>query len=202
MSWYLTSNSKLRLAITTIFVLAVHGALLLPFAGKKAPPLRPLSKPIAVKTTIVKKPKLVQKKAAPKKRKVVPVKRKAKKKALVKKKKVVKKAKAPPKPLTIPRIVTPKSIEKPKEEVKQIYMQSLLGLLAESFELPEIGSVLAKLTIKKDGSLKNLAIVKSESIKNSAYIENHLRQLDLPTFNGELQQFDEETFEITFRNKL
>ena len=202
MSWYLISSSRIRFVTSTFLVATLHAAIILPFAQKVPPPLRPMQKPITVTTTIVKKPKLIQKKVVPKKRKVVPVTRKVrKKKAPVKK--IIKKVSIPKKqPLSVPRVVTPKSVAQPKEKVKQIYMQSLLSLLAESFELPEIGTVLAKLTIQKDGSLKNLAIVKSESIKNSAYIENHLRQLDLPPFNGELKQYDEETFEITFRNKL
>lgn len=101
---------------------------------------------------------------------------------------------------SIPKALTPKSIEPEIQEAHTGYLEEVLSLFHETLELPEVGSVIAKLELSKEGTFLSFTILSSQSAKNAVYLENHLPQLSYPPFNGSLTNMERESFEITFRN--
>jgi colicin import membrane protein len=83
-----------------------------------------------------------------------------------------------------------------------LYQELLISIFHEQLELPELGEVTLKVTIHKDGSIRNVVVVAAESLKNRTYLQENLPLLHLPkpatgTFSG-----DEHTFLITFSHAL
>lgn len=75
--------------------------------------------------------------------------------------------------------------------------ESLVSFLHSSLNLPEFGEVTIQLTVKKDGTVAQLKVMKSESKKNKAYLEQHLPLLKFP-----LVLENEKTFTLTFCNEI
>lgn len=82
--------------------------------------------------------------------------------------------------------------------LQQEYQMTLVRHLQEKFELPEHGEVKIALTLKKDGSVIKVQVVKAESEKNRVFLEKNLISLVFPSF-----PFDNEkiTFVLTFCNQ-
>ncbi len=79
------------------------------------------------------------------------------------------------------------------------YQATLVGYLKQVLNLPEFGEVKIQLTLKQDGSLVNLLVLKAESEKNRKYLEESLPRLRFPAPSGKKKQ---ETFIVTFCNEL
>ncbi|MBI2742294.1 MAG: flagellar hook-length control protein FliK [Chlamydiales bacterium] len=83
--------------------------------------------------------------------------------------------------------------------IDESYEASLIGYLKETLNLPEYGEVKIQLTLKQDGSVVNLVVLKTESEKNRKYLEASLPRLRFPQLEGSRKQ---ETFVFTFCNEL
>jgi outer membrane biosynthesis protein TonB len=79
------------------------------------------------------------------------------------------------------------------------YHSTLMGYLKQTLNLPEYGEVKIQLTLKQDGTLVKLVVLKTESEKNRKYLEGSLPHLRFPQLSGKKNQ---ETFIITFCNEL
>ena len=75
--------------------------------------------------------------------------------------------------------------------------EGLVGFLHSSLNLPEFGEVTIQLTMKRDGTVARLVVLKAESKKNKAYLEQHLPLLKFP-----LILENEKTFTLTFCNEI
>jgi type IV secretory pathway VirB10-like protein len=100
---------------------------------------------------------------------------------------------APKLQLDVPQIETSFSVF----AGNQTQEESLVGFLHSSLNLPEFGEVTIQLTMKKDGTVARLVVVKAESKKNKAYLEQHLPLLKFP-----LILENEKTFTLTFCNEI
>lgn len=79
------------------------------------------------------------------------------------------------------------------------YQATLIGYLKESLHLPDYGEVKVQLTLRADGSVVNLLVIKTESEKNREYLELHLPHLRFPPVEGIKKQ---KTYVVTFCNEL
>jgi len=218
---WLLNNPPVRTILVSLLVCYIHFSVIIDVLHSKPAPITP-KKRIAVRTievqpekkvvtktvvarSAVKNPKKAVKKAPAKKvvKKTVPKKKQELYSKLEKQintlSKPIKKEDSG-KITVLPKTLTPKSTEKAPEELHAAYLEEVLSLLYESLELPEVGSVKAKVELGKEGTFLSITIVTSQSAKNAAYLQNHLPQLSYPPFNGSLTGKERETFEITFRN--
>lgn len=80
------------------------------------------------------------------------------------------------------------------------FASSLIGYLQAYLHLPEVGEVQIQISLSKEGKVKNLKVVKSESEKNRKYLEQELPQLSFPQVY--LDSASSDSFLITFCNKF
>jgi outer membrane biosynthesis protein TonB len=74
---------------------------------------------------------------------------------------------------------------------------AIVAYLHESLHLPDYGEVKIQLTVREDGSVAKLVVLKAESVKNKAYLEKNLPLLVFPSLERK-----EQTFIFTFCNEL
>jgi len=79
-----------------------------------------------------------------------------------------------------------------------VYQDLLINTLRERLKLPGPGTVKLKLTLTKSGIIRALEVLSSESELNRGYLESHLKLLDFPPFEGDLEGTDEQTFLLSF----
>lgn len=79
------------------------------------------------------------------------------------------------------------------------YQNNLLTYLYEALHLPEQGEVKMQLTIKEDGTLAKIVVLKAESVKNRNYLEKQLPLLRFPYLQD--LRVKEKTFVLTFCNE-
>ena len=79
------------------------------------------------------------------------------------------------------------------------YQNNLLTYLYEALHLPEQGEVKMQLTIKEDGTLAKIVVLKAESVKNRDYLEKQLPLLRFPYLQD--LRVKEKTFVLTFCNE-
>ena len=79
-----------------------------------------------------------------------------------------------------------------------IYQDILVRHLKENLRLPGFGKVTLKLSLQKNGGVTNIEVIQTESDKNRNYLSDSLKTLSFPPFQGDLDDFDEQTFLITF----
>ncbi len=77
------------------------------------------------------------------------------------------------------------------------YYSSLIRRLQDELHLPEHGEVKIALTLKRDGSVIKVQVIKAESEKNRLFLEKHLPKVTFPHFPFDKQ---ENTFILTFCN--
>jgi len=82
------------------------------------------------------------------------------------------------------------------------YASLLAQCLHASLHLPDFGEVKIELTLKQDGKVAKLKVLKAESEQNKKYLESHLPQLQLPHLNGSFAKQEEHTFVLNFCNEL
>jgi colicin import membrane protein len=112
--------------------------------------------------------------------------------------------------LTVPTAITlnsEKSLQVSKDFVtlesssdSEDFVASLIGYLQGYLQLPDVGEVQIQLTLRKDGKVENMKVIKSESVKNKKYLEEQLPKLTFPQIylNGASTQ----SFLFTFCNKF
>lgn len=76
------------------------------------------------------------------------------------------------------------------------YADALIAHLQQHLALPEFGQVQLQITLRKEGGVAHLVVLKSESEKNREYLEDALRTMWLPPFTG----MGERTIRCTFCN--
>jgi hypothetical protein len=89
-----------------------------------------------------------------------------------------------------------------EEDSRSSYIDSLTLCLHESLKLPEFGAVTMQLTLRQDGSVVKLKVLKAESQKNKNYLEANLPQLRFPHLDGSFAKEKESTFVLTFCNEI
>lgn len=65
------------------------------------------------------------------------------------------------------------------------FASSLVGYLQTFLHLPELGEVQIQLTLRKDGKVDNIKIMRSESEKNRKYLEIEIPKLSFPSMYTE-----------------
>lgn len=82
-------------------------------------------------------------------------------------------------------------------ETTQDATGAVASFLHDSLHLPEVGEVKVELLIKKDGTIANVVIMRSESEKNKRYLQTHLPLLRFP------MDFEQDkTWTLTFSNEI
>ncbi|MBS0604711.1 MAG: hypothetical protein JSS60_06715 [Verrucomicrobia bacterium] len=82
------------------------------------------------------------------------------------------------------------------------YADLLVGHLHRSLSLPEYGEVKIQLSLRQDGSVAKVIVLKTQSEKNRQYLESNLLRLKFPRFEGVYSNKKEHTFVLTFCNEL
>ena len=82
------------------------------------------------------------------------------------------------------------------------FLDQMIAYLHQSLHLPDFGEVKIQLTLRQDGSIAKLVVLKSESEKNRRYLESNLPRLHLPSLDGTLAKKAEQTFVLTFCNEI
>jgi hypothetical protein len=96
------------------------------------------------------------------------------------------------------QLATPHSIEIPnRDKVEENYADALISCLRGSLHLPDYGEVKLEVTLKEDGSVEKVVVLKADSEKNRNYLETHLPHLKFPAVKK-----PEHTFVLTFCNEV
>jgi hypothetical protein len=82
------------------------------------------------------------------------------------------------------------------------YKDALISYLHQSLNLPEWGEVKIKLTLKKDGSVAHVAVLKAESAKNRLHLEKNLPLLRFPPLDASFASEEQHVFVLTFCNEI
>jgi hypothetical protein len=92
-------------------------------------------------------------------------------------------------------------IDMGEESEQSSYTDTLTSYLYEQLSLPDYGEVKIQLSLRQDGTVVKLVVLKAKNGKNRDYLENHLPRLRFPRFEGELANQKEHTFVLTFCNE-
>ena len=85
--------------------------------------------------------------------------------------------------LIVPAKVSINFSSSEKSAISDNYSKKLLEFFEERVALPEKGKAKIELTITSEGKAINIALLSSESKKNSAFLKKHLPNLVFPCFN-------------------
>jgi len=77
------------------------------------------------------------------------------------------------------------------------YGDTLVAYLRTYLQLPEFGEVKIKLTLRNDGSVAKVVVLKTESERNRKHLEAHLPTIKFPRIEKQ-----EQTFVLTFCNDI
>jgi hypothetical protein len=80
------------------------------------------------------------------------------------------------------------------------YSLAVSSHLKKHLRLPDYGDVKMKLTLNRNGQVMSVEIMRSESNKNKAYVENHIPNLVFPPFGQRFQGVSQNVFVITLQN--
>jgi hypothetical protein len=92
-------------------------------------------------------------------------------------------------------------IDAGEEGEQSSYTDTLTSYLYEQLSLPDYGEVKIQLSLRQDGTVAKLVVLKAKNGKNRDYLEKHLPRLRFPPFVGELANQKEHTFVLTFCNE-
>ena len=87
------------------------------------------------------------------------------------------------------------------EDGQSDYKDILVQHLHQSLSLPDYGEVKIQLSLRQDGTVVKVNVLKTQSEKNKQYLENNLLRLKLPRFDGTYADKKEYTFILTFCNE-
>jgi outer membrane biosynthesis protein TonB len=88
------------------------------------------------------------------------------------------------------------------EEDHDDYVSFLVGYLQEHLQLPDFGEVKIQISLRSDGSVEALRVIKTESEKNKKYLEENLPKLKFPSFSLKKNASSTQTFILTFCNEM
>ena len=88
------------------------------------------------------------------------------------------------------------------EDIKSDYTDVLVRHLHQVLSLPDFGEVKIQLSLRQDGTVAKLNVIKAQSEKNKHYLETNLPSLRFPRFEGIYASKKEHTFILTFCNEL
>jgi hypothetical protein len=101
-----------------------------------------------------------------------------------------------PTPKWIPKL----KIDEEFEGEESLFIATLIQCLQNTLDLPEFGEVKVELVLKCDGSFIKMKVLQSESERNKKFLEQELKTVSFPEFNGNLKNEKEHAFTITFCN--
>ncbi len=81
------------------------------------------------------------------------------------------------------------------------YTDVLICHLHQCLSLPDYGEVKIQLSLRQDGTVCKVIVLKAQSEKNKQYLESHLQRLKFPRFEGAYANKKEYTFIVTFCNE-
>jgi hypothetical protein len=99
------------------------------------------------------------------------------------------------------QIDNPLSDDSTAEEGESSYPDTLASHLHRSLSLPDYGEVKIQLSLRQDGTVVKLIVLKTQSEKNRQYLESNLPRLQFPRFEGAYASKKEYTFILTFCNE-
>jgi hypothetical protein len=76
-----------------------------------------------------------------------------------------------------------KEISDDSAQVDFNYQDTLIQVLRESLDLPELGEVKMEITLNRDGTVVKLRVLAAESEKNRIYLEKNLCSIKFPPFD-------------------
>lgn len=82
------------------------------------------------------------------------------------------------------------------------YIEMLVEHLHQALQLPDYGEVKIQLSLRQDGSVAKIAVLRAKSQKNKRYLEENLPHLRFPRFEGSLAKTQESSFILTFVNEM
>lgn len=82
------------------------------------------------------------------------------------------------------------------------YTDALVDHLHRFLTLPEYGEVKIQLSLRQDGTVAKMDLLRAQSEKNRQYLESNLPRLKFPRFEGAYAKKKESTFILTFCNEL
>ncbi len=89
-----------------------------------------------------------------------------------------------------------------EEDSLDDYADVLVHYLHHHLKLPEYGVVKIQLILQKDGFVKKLIVLQSESERNKKHLEQELPKMRFPDFGILLSGKKEQTFVLTFSNEI
>lgn len=81
------------------------------------------------------------------------------------------------------------------------YTEILVDHLHQCLSLPDYGEVKIQLSLRQDGTVCKVVVLKAQSEKNKQYLESNLPPLKFPRFDGPYASKKEYTFILTFCNE-
>lgn len=88
-----------------------------------------------------------------------------------------------------------------QEESTSDYVPVLTHFLHTALHLPDFGAVKMELTVRRDGTVAKLLVLKTESEENRKYLEKQIPLLRFPSLQGEYAKSGEHVFVLTFCNE-
>jgi hypothetical protein len=82
------------------------------------------------------------------------------------------------------------------------YTDALIQCLHQSLSLPDYGEVKIQLSLRQDGTVAKIVVLKTQSEKNRQYLQSHLTRLRFPPLEGVYANKKECAFVLTFCNQL
>ncbi len=82
------------------------------------------------------------------------------------------------------------------------YTDALIDHLHRLLTLPDYGEVKIQLSLRQDGTVVKIDVLRAQSEKNRQYLESNLPRLKFPRFEGAYANKKESTFTLTFCNEL
>ncbi len=90
----------------------------------------------------------------------------------------------------------------PDKQDSGAFTNTLIAYLQSCLHLPEFGEVKIELTLRQDGTIAKLKVLKAESQENKLYLEKRLQHLKFPSFKEAWGKQAESTFILNFCNEL
>jgi hypothetical protein len=100
------------------------------------------------------------------------------------------------------QIDTPSAEFSSVEDGQSDYADTLVSHLHQCLSLPDYGEVKIQLSLRQDGTVVKVVVLKAQSEKNKQYLESNLSRLRFPRFEGVYASKKESTFTLTFCNEL
>jgi hypothetical protein len=82
------------------------------------------------------------------------------------------------------------------------YTHALVDHLHRFLTLPDYGEVKIQLSLRQDGTVAKMDVLRAQSEKNRQYLESNLPRLKFPRLEGAYANKKESTFTLTFCNEL